>query len=155
MVESFVQAVITAVVGITILLALYFRHWVPVVLVLIPLFLTTLFTFAFIQITGMTLNMANILVVPLIFGLGVDTGIHVVHRYHQSYDLNEMLFSSTSKAVLISALTTIGTFISLSFSAHKGAASIGLLLSVAISLLLITTFIVLPALLAAFDKRTK
>ena len=154
-VESFVQAVITAVVGITILLALYFRHWVPVVLVLIPLFLTTLFTFAFIQITGMTLNMANILVVPLIFGLGVDTGIHVVHRYHQSYDLNEMLFSSTSKAVLISALTTIGTFISLSFSAHKGAASIGLLLSVAISLLLITTFIVLPALLAAFDKRTK
>ena len=152
-VESFQMAVGIAVVAITLLLAIYFRQVLPVILVLIPLGLTTLFTFAFIQLSGMTLNMANILVVPLIFGLGVDTGIHVVHRYHQSYSLREMLFSSTSKAVLISALTTIGTFISLSFSPHKGAASIGMLLSVAITLLLLTTFIVLPALLSVFDRR--
>ncbi|NRB39129.1 MAG: MMPL family transporter [Pseudomonadales bacterium] len=153
-VESFVQAIAIAITGIIVLLALYFRAVLPVVLVLIPLLLSTLFTFAFIQISGLTLNMANILVVPLIFGLGVDTGIHVIHRYHQSYSLQEMLFSSTSKAVLISALTTIGTFISLSFSAHKGAASIGLLLSVAITLLLLTTFIVLPALLNVFDRKS-
>ena len=48
------------------------------VLVLLPLGLTALLTLAVIEITPVTLNMANILVIPLIFGLGVDTGIHVV-----------------------------------------------------------------------------
>ena len=64
-----------------------------------------------------------------------------------------MLFSGTTKAVLISGLTTIGTFISLSFSPHKGAASIGLLLAIAISLLLLATFVILPALLSVFDPK--
>ncbi len=45
----------------------------------------------------------------------------------------------------------IGTFFSLSFSPHKGAASIGLILSAAIAILMLVTFIVLPALLAVFE----
>jgi len=113
-----------------------------------------LFTFAVIQLSGLTLNMANILVVPLIFGLGVDTGIHVVHRYHSAGDISDLLQSSTPRAVTLSALTTIGTFISISFSPHQGAASIGLILSVAIALLMVVTFVVLPALLAQFEPRS-
>jgi hopanoid biosynthesis associated RND transporter like protein HpnN len=153
-VESFRMATTLALVGIFIVLVLYFRELLTPVLVLIPLGLTTLFTFAVIELSGLTLNMANILVVPLIFGLGVDTGIHVVHRYHVSRNISELLRSSTPRAVTLSALTTIGTFISLSFNPHKGAASIGLILSVAISLLMLVTFVVLPALLAQFEKKS-
>jgi len=153
-VKAFQQAVGFALVGITIVLLLYFREILTPVLVLIPLGLTTLFTFAVIELSGLTLNMANILVVPLIFGLGVDTGIHVVHRYHVAGNVSELLRSSTPRAVTLSALTTIGTFISLSFNPHKGAASIGLILSVAISLLMLVTFIVLPALLARFEPKS-
>jgi len=101
---------------------------------------------------GLTLNMANILVVPLIFGLGVDTGVHVIHRFRMSRSLSDALASSTSRAVVISGLTTIGTFASLSLSPHKGAASIGVLLSLAISILLITTFVALPAMLAVLPE---
>ena len=90
--------------------------------------------------------MANILVVPLIIGLGVDTGIHVVHRM-QRVGADELTHSSTAQAVLISALTTVGTFFSLTFSPHLGAASIGLLLTVAISILVVVTFVLLPALM--------
>ena len=132
-------------------LLVYFREPLTPQLVLIPLGLTTLYTFAIIELTGLTLNMANILVVPLIFGLGVDTGIHVVHRYHHARSVTEVLRSSTPRAVTLSALTTIGTFFSLSFSPHKGAASIGLILSIAIAILMLVTFIVLPALLARFE----
>jgi hypothetical protein len=96
--------------------------------------------------------MANILVVPLIFGLGVDTGIHVVHRFTREGSVTQLFQTTTARAVLISALTTIGTFFSLSFSPHKGAASIGVLLSIAISMMLLVTFIVLPALLRIFGK---
>jgi len=138
---------------IVILLLLYFKNLLTALMVLTPIALTTLFTFALLVIFDGSLNMANILVVPLIFGLGVDTGIHVVHRYHQLHSINDLMHSSTSRAVTISGLTTVATFFSLSFSAHKGTASIGILLSLAISLLLITTFLVLPALLKTFTKK--
>lgn len=150
-VRSFHTAVVLALSGIMIVLLLYFREPLTPLLILIPLALTCLFTFALIELTGLTINMANILVVPLIFGLGVDTGIHVVHRYHGAKNIGELLQSSTPRAVTLSALTTVGTFFSLAFSPHQGAASIGLILSVAITLLVVVTFVVLPALLAVFE----
>lgn len=146
-VMSFLQAAAMAAGAIAVLLLLYFRSSVLALLVLTPLLLTILFTFAIAEALGLSLNMANILVVPLIFGLGVDTGIHVVHRFTRGPDLNALLHSSTTRAVIISGLTTIGTFLSLSFSPHKGAASVGLLLALAISVMLLVTYLVLPALL--------
>jgi predicted RND superfamily exporter protein len=138
---------------IAVLLVLYFRGLVLPLVVLLPLGLTTVITFAIVQLTGLTLNMANILVVPLIFGLGVDTGIHVVHRFNAAKDVSRVLSSSTTRAVIISALTTIGTFFSLSFSPHKGAASVGLLLTIAISTMLVVTLLVVPALLRLLPGR--
>lgn len=146
-VESFLFAGSLSLLCITVLLLFYFRNIVLPMLVLVPIMLSLLFTFAICHIAGITLNMANILVIPLIIGLGVDTGIHVVHRFTLSEGVESVYTSSTARAVLISGLTTAGTFFSLSFSPHKGAASVGLLLTIAISLLIIATFIVLPALL--------
>jgi hopanoid biosynthesis associated RND transporter like protein HpnN len=154
-VRSFNTAIAIALGGISLVLLFYFREPLTPILILIPLGLTTLFTFAVIELTGLTLNMANILVVPLIFGLGVDTSIHVAHRYHEARDVSEVLQSSTTRAVVLSALTTIGTFFSISFSPHKGAASIGMILTVAIGLMLLVTFVVLPALLAQFEPLDK
>ena len=151
-VRSFIEAVTVSISAIGLLLVVYFRGIVLPVIVLVPLALTTLVTFAFIELSGLTLNMANILVIPLIFGLGVDTGIHVVHRFTVTGDLSAVLSSSTSRAVVISALTTIGTFFSLSFSPHKGAASVGLLLTIAITVMLLSTFVVLPALLSLIRR---
>lgn len=152
-VDSFLEAIVLSVVLIFGLLVIYFRDlWQPL-LVFIPLGLAALFSFAIMQMTGLNLNMANILVVPLIFGLGVDAGIHVVHRYRVSGSIQALFESSTARAVLISALTTIGTFFSLSFSPHKGASSIGLLLFVAITLMLVAVFVVLPALLRVIRPR--
>ena len=146
-VKAFQQAALLTFLGVSILLIAYFRNFILAVLVLIPIGLSVLLTLAICQLSGLTLNMANILVIPLIIGLGVDAGIHVVHRYQQTGASDILLSFSTSKAVLISALTTIGTFFSLSFSLHKGAASVGLLLTIAISLMLLVTFLILPTLL--------
>lgn len=151
-VQSFQEAVTLAVALIALFLIIYFRGLVLPIVVLVPLGLTTVITFAVIELTGLTLNMANILVIPLIFGLGVDTGIHVVHRYAAAGDVAQMMTSSTTRAVIISALTTIGTFFSLSFSPHKGAASVGLLLSIAISTMLVATLLVVPALLRLLSE---
>ena len=153
-VDAYLTASLIALSGIFLVLVLFFRGVLLPILVLVPICVSLLFTFAICHLTGLTLNMANILVVPLIIGLGVDTGIHVVHRMKQS-GVDELANSSTSQAVLISALTTVGTFFSLSFSPHLGAASIGLLLTVAISILVVVTFVLLPALMKIFGLDQK
>jgi predicted RND superfamily exporter protein len=149
-VEAFQQATAMAFATIFLLLLLYFRNWIFPLLVLTPIAMTVVLTFAVCVLLGISLNMANILMVPLILGLGVDTGIHMVHRYRQAQAGAEAMDPAIRRAVLISGLTTIGTFCSLSLSPHQGAASIGLLLTVAISLLLVISLVLLPVLLNWF-----
>jgi predicted RND superfamily exporter protein len=87
-------------------------------------------------------------VLPLIFGLGVDNGIHVVDRFHRGGDVDHCMHSSTPRAVMLSTLTTIGAFAALSLSPHQGTASVGILLAIAVALLLVFTVFLLPVLLS-------
>ncbi len=149
--SAFGQAISVAVVLILLVLILALRSVVDSILVLIPLAITTLVTFATSVLVDLPLNMANVVVVPLIFGLGVDNGIHVVERFRESKDLTALVRSSTPRAVFLSTLTTLGTFGALSFSTHQGIYSIGVLLTCALTALLFLTLISLPALLAVFS----
>jgi len=147
-VDSFIWALAFAVIGIGSVLTVFLRRALTPILVLIPLALTALFTVAVAVLIDMPLNMANILVIPLIFGLGVDNGIHVVERFRRSGAVSELMHSSTPLAVVLSTLTTIGTFAALTLSPHQGTASIGYLLTLAVTLLLVFTLFVLPLLLS-------
>jgi predicted RND superfamily exporter protein len=95
-------------------------------------------------IFGIPFNFANIIVVPLLIGLGVASGIHLVMRARKNRD--DLMGTSTPRAVLFSALTTVASFGSLSVSGHRGTASMGELLTIAISLTLICALVVLPGL---------
>jgi predicted RND superfamily exporter protein len=150
-VTSFQQAVGLSFTIIFIILLCYFRDWKLSILVFIPIILTIISSFAVCVLLKINLNMANILMVPLIIGLGLDSGIHIVHRHRVAPA--SQLDAATGKAVIISGLTTIATFCSLALSPHQGAASIGLLLSVAIGLLLVISLVLLPILLRRFSPR--
>ena len=151
--ESFVQAMIFALASIGLVLLLMFQSIRYAALILVPLAMAVIFTLAVGVVFDRPLNMANILVLPLIFGLGVDNGVHVVDRYRGEGDVPRLMHSSTPRAVLLSTLTTVGTFVALSFSPHQGTASIGLLLAVAVSLLLLFTVFLLPVLLSWVSEK--
>ncbi|MCZ6855550.1 MAG: MMPL family transporter, partial [Gammaproteobacteria bacterium] len=151
-VDAFGRALLFAIAGILLVLMLAFKNLRDGLLILIPLALASLFTLAAGVILDWPLNMANILVLPLIFGLGVDNGIHVVDRYRGEGDVEHLMHSSTPRAVMLSTLTTIGAFAALSLSPHQGTASIGILLTVAVSLLLVLTIFVLPVLLSLVSR---
>ncbi len=146
-ISAFQQALLFAIGAIVLVLFLVLRNARLVMLILLPLLLTTVFTLALSVVFDVPINMANILVIPLIFGLGVDNGIHVVDRYLGEGDMDHLMHSSTPRAVMLSTLTTIGAFAALSLSPHAGTASIGLLLTVAIGFLLVFTVFLLPVLL--------
>ena len=111
-----------------------------------PLLLAGLLTAAINVLLDNPFNFANIIVMPLLMGMGVDSGIHIIHRLQYGLKQNEhLLQTSTAKGVFFSSMTTLCSFASLAFTAHRGIASMGLLLSVGITLTLICTLIVLPA----------
>ena len=147
-VASFQQAMTFALAAIAIVLLAMFQSLRHALLIMVPLGLAVLFTLAFGVLLNAPLNMANILVMPLIFGLGVDSGVHVVDRYRGEGDVPHLMHSSTPRAVVLSALTTVGAFSALALSPHAGTASIGFLLAIAVSLLLVFTVFLLPVLLS-------
>ena len=124
------------------------RSAVSITLVLAPLILSALLLLAYTVIFNSPFNFANVIVLPLLLGLGVDSAIHYVMRAREDGAKRQVIDTTTPRAVLISALTTIGSFGTLWLSSHKGTSSMGELLTIAIIITLITTLIVLPQFIA-------
>ncbi len=145
-IESFVTATLLAVAVIALLLAAVHRSPSLVLLTLGPLALAAIFTLAAAAALGLELNFANVIALPLLFGLGVASNIHVVERLRQLSDTTTLMRTTTPRAVLFSTLTTLAAFGSLALSAHRGMASMGELLTLAIFFTLICTLLILPSL---------
>jgi hypothetical protein len=145
-VNAFIQAFTGAVIAIFLLLLLILRDLKSTLLVIGPLLLAALLTGATNVLLNNSFNFANIIALPLLMGMGVDSGIHIMHRLKSGLSCNrEILQSSTARGVFFSSLTTMCSFSSLAFTPHVGTASMGLLLAVGIFFTLVCTLIVLPA----------
>ena len=154
-VAAFRQATATAFVLVTIVLLVLLRRLGDTALVLAPLVLAAMLTGATSVVLDLPFNFANVIVLPLLFGLGVASGVHLVMRRRRTGDAVELLRTSTPRAVLYSALTTIASFGSLALSGHRGMTSMGQLLTIAIAYSLICTLIVLPALMVWLERRKR
>ncbi len=153
-VSSFRQAAFSALIAITLYLLIELRSISFTLLILIPLVLAMFLTGASSVLLGIPFNFANVIIVPLLLGVGVHSGLIFVLRYRTEPPADgNMLRTSTARAVLFSTLTTIVSTSSLSFSAHRGIASMGMLLMLCLSFLLVCTLILLPALLNLSIKR--
>lgn len=147
-IKSVITAIGIALLLITIVLLVLLGSIRDTFLVLAPIFLAALLTAASTVAIGIPLNFANIIVVPLLLGLGVASSIHFVSRQREEGINGIVLATSTPRAVLYSTLTTIASFGTLGLSSHAGTASMGILLTISISMTLICTLLVLPALMA-------
>lgn len=142
----FIQAFSTAIIVIFLVLLILLKSLRNTLLVIWPLLLAGLLTAAMNVLLDNPFNFANIIALPLLMGMGVDSGIHIMHRLYAGVKPGEhLLQTSTARGVFFSSLTTLLSFTSLAFTNHQGIASMGLLLAIGISFTLICTLIVLPA----------
>jgi hypothetical protein len=147
-VKAFVQAFLLALVGIIVILLILLRSLKYTILVLLPLLLSSLFTASFTVLLDVPFNFANIIALPLLLGLGIDSSLHMVHRSLNNEMVSELLVhTSTARAIFYSALTALVDFASLMFSSHKGTASMGIMLTVGLTFTLVCTLAILPVLL--------
>jgi hopanoid biosynthesis associated RND transporter like protein HpnN len=143
--SAFVQAGIIAVVAITVLLMAVLRRARDVALVVAPLLLAGVLTMATTVVIGTKLNYANITALPLLLGIGVAFDIYFVMNWRAGQ--SNHLQSSTARAVIFSALTTMSAFGSLALSPDPGTSAMGGMLTIALLCTLFCTLFVLPALL--------
>jgi hopanoid biosynthesis associated RND transporter like protein HpnN len=160
---AFREATLLTIGLIAALLLVIQRSLVSVLLILAPLMLGALYTLAASALLGIPFNFANVIVIPLLFGLGVASSIHMVDR---GLDLArelppgrrfgiDLMLTSTPRAVLVSTLTTATAFATLSLSDHRGLSSMGILLAIAILFTLICSLIVLPSLMMEWERRRR
>ena len=142
-VGAFVQAGILSLLATVAMLTFVLRSTRDVALTLGPLLAASVLTFATCVVLDLQLNFANIIVLPLLFGIGVAFHIYFIMAWRAG--TREFLQTSLTRAVLLSALTTATGFGTLWMSSHPGTASMGELLMISLVWMLITLF-VLPTL---------
>jgi uncharacterized protein len=137
-------------------LSVYFQFRRPgtIGMVLLPVACGALWTAGLFAFFGLKLNFMNIAILPMLLGLGVDYGIHIVHRFrlHGGLDVQEAL-QFTSTAICLGAFTTMIGFGSLALSVNQGIASVGLVALTGMTACLLASLFTLPAALHVWGKQ--
>lgn len=137
-----------ALLSIVILLLLDFRSVKTTVIALIPLLMSVIWLLGLMGLFDIKFTIVNVIGFPLLIGIGIDDGVHVIHRYRVEgkAKLNYAM-SSIGKAILLTSVTTTLGFGSLMSSDYRGYIGLGLVVTIGIGLCFITSVIILPAIL--------
>jgi hopanoid biosynthesis associated RND transporter like protein HpnN len=144
--DSYQQAAWYSLGAIAILVLLHFRSLLCVVLALVPVAVGSLWLGGLMGWLQIPFNPANIMVLPLVIGIGVTNGIHILNRFAEE-QTPSILARSTGKAVLVSGLTAMAGFGSLILAQHRGIRSLGCVMTVGLATCMIAGLTFLPALL--------
>jgi hopanoid biosynthesis associated RND transporter like protein HpnN len=147
--RSLAEALALALGSILLILLVLWRRLGDSLLAIAPLALAGLWTVGALGALGLPFNFVNVVALPLLLGIGIDSGIHLVQRARDPRPMEAGLAATTTgRAVFFSAVTTLTSFGSLAMASHLGVASMGLLLIVGMSFTLVANLVVLPAWLA-------
>src|SRR5258708_39837414 len=135
-----------ALVAIAIMVFVHFRTLSSVILALLPVAIGSIWLGGLMGFFGIPFNPANIMTLPLVIGIGVTNGIHILNRFAEEKHAG-ILAKSTGKAVFVSGLTAIAGFGSLILAKHQGIKSLGYVMSLGVALCMIAGLTFLPAIL--------
>lgn len=140
-------ATITAVAAV-----LDFHAVIDMILALLPPVAGAVLMLGLLDRAGVSLNPANLIVMPLVLGIGVDDGVHVLHDFRARLG-GDRLSASTFNAIVLTSLTSMIGFGSMMLSAHRGLYSVGLVLVVGVGSCLFISLVLLPAALQILPRR--
>jgi len=150
---GFYRAVILGAVLVFVILLIDLRSLRHAVLAAAPLAIGVIWALGAMRLLGLSFNFANLVAMPLIVGVGIDNGVHVVHRVRLEGSAGmDVVLRHTGRAILISSLTTMIGFGSLSLASHRGLESLGVLLLLGVGSCLVASIVVLPNLLVVLGQ---
>ncbi len=148
------NAVLLTLVIVFVLLIIDFRSPRLALMAMIPLACGIFWMVGLMHIVGMQLTVMNVMGLPLIVGIGIDDGVHIVHRWkHEGKGKIRTVFSSTGKAILLTSLTTMLAFGSLVFSIWRGFGHLGGALFLGVGACFLTTVLGLSGLIGLKERK--
>ena len=123
---AFIDTSLWAVIAVTVIAAISFRALAPALLATATVVCGVGMTIGLLPVFGSHLNLANFFAIPMLVGLGIDSAIHIIHRYRS--DPGDP--GPTIRAVAFTALTTAIGFGALVFAEHRGMRSLGIAMAV-------------------------
>jgi predicted RND superfamily exporter protein len=148
------DSLVIAGVAIAVALLLALRHPFSAALAAIPLVGGIVAMLGVMALLSIKFNYANFIVLPLIVGIGIDDGIHIVHRWRQESKENlTKVLNQIGRAIVLTSLTTTIGFGSLISSHYPGLRSIGWVTALGILTCLLAALILLPAVLSWIEAK--
>lgn len=147
------EATIMGAIAIILFLMVDFRSFKYTLLALIPLTIGSIWMLGLMAVSGMKLSMMNFMALPLIIGIGIDDGVHVLHRYKiEGTGSVPLVMMFTGRAILLTSLTTMIGFGSMATGTHVGMAVFGLTLFYGVGACFVSSAFILPALITLSEK---
>jgi len=154
--DSYRGAFLYALGAIVFILLITFRSVRFTIIGLVPLMVGLLFMVSGMWLFGISFNSANIIVLPLVLGIAVDSGIYIINRYRREGESGfQVITSSTGKGVIYNTLTIMISFGALMVARHQGVFSIGAVMSLGMVACQMAFIITLPAALALFGNSSR
>jgi len=152
--DAYRLAFMYAFAAIVVILLIAFRSVKFALIGLIPLLVGIMFMIAGMWLFGISFNSANIIVMPLVLGIAVDSGIYIINRFRrEDGSAASVVMSSTGVGVLLNTLTIMASFGALMVAHHQGVFSIGAVMSLGMVACQIAFMITLPAVLTLAGKK--
>lgn len=152
--DAYRGAFVYAFAAIVVILLVAFRSVRYAAIGLVPLVVGVLLMVSGMWLADISFNSANIIVMPLVLGIAVDSGIYIINRYRRENETPaQVIFSSTGIGVLLNTLTIMASFGALMVAHHRGVFSIGAVMSLGMLACQVAFVLVLPAVLELFGKK--
>jgi predicted RND superfamily exporter protein len=150
------NAALLTLLIVFVLLWIDFKRPHYALMAMVPLAFGALWMVGFMKLAGMQFTVMNVMALPLIIGIGIDDGVHIVHRWmNEGRGRIKIVFSSTGKAILLTSLTTMIAFGSLVFSIWRGFGQLGGALFLGVAACFLTTVVVLSGILGVIERKQK
>ncbi|MBN2000037.1 MMPL family transporter [candidate division KSB1 bacterium] len=150
------NAALLTIVVMFFLLWYDFRRPAYALIAMIPLAAGVFWMVGLMKLLGQQLTVMNVMGLPLIIGIGIDDGVHIMHRWlGEGKDKIKMIFTSTGKAILLTSLTTMLGFGSLVFSIWRGFGQLGSAMFIGVAACFLTTVLILPGILGWLNTRRR
>jgi predicted RND superfamily exporter protein len=148
--QAFKETGFLALIIVFMVALLDFRNPLTAFLACLPTWISTGLLLLGMDFFGIPMNPISVMAWPIIFGIGIDDGLHWIHAWLSKMDPSSM--RRLKKAMVLTSLTTGGAFLSMAFCNHRGMASMSSLLVFGVMLALISTLFVLPLLCSILPR---
>lgn len=152
--EEVAKAAVLIGITLFLLLLVHFRSFKEAFIAFLPLISALAITLGLLKISGINLDIFSVLAFPLIIGIGIDDGVHVIHRLNITNEKMQTVFSSVGRAILLTTLTTMASFGSLMIAKYQGIYRLGVTLFIGVGLCFIMTVLLIPVFLKSNNGKS-